>query len=97
MNSDIIMYDELNIYNINSIFNFITKNYIQIFLLILVFIIIYIVDHISNINAVIFGLPSPIPNASQQQMQAKNQQPQKQKTQKLQKQEKLFKNKNIKK
>ena len=96
------MYDELNIYNINSIFNFITKNYIQIFLLILVFIIIYIVDHISNINAVIFGLPSPIPNASQQQqqMQTKNQQPQKQKTQKLQKiqkQEKLFKNKNIKK
>jgi hypothetical protein len=30
-------------------------------LLILVFIIIYVVDYISNINAVIFAIPSPIP------------------------------------
>jgi hypothetical protein len=57
-------YDDFNIYDINSILGFIKENVIQILLLLLVPIIIYIVDHISNINAVLFGLPSPIPAAS---------------------------------
>ena len=62
-----IEYSDFNINDIHSIMNFIKKNYIQLFLLLLVPIIIYIVDHISNINAVLFGLPSPIPGAPQQQ------------------------------
>jgi hypothetical protein len=40
--------------------NYIKDNYVQFLLLLLVFIIIYIVDHISNINAMIFTMPSPI-------------------------------------
>jgi len=54
-------YQELSIWNINSIIEYIKENYIQIFLFILVFVIIYIVDYISNINAIIFSMPSPIP------------------------------------
>jgi hypothetical protein len=84
-------YDELNLYDINSIFNFITKNYVQVFLLFLVVAIIYVVDRISNFNAMIFAIHSPIPGI---QPQIKNEQPQKQK--KLQ--DKFNKkNKNIKK
>jgi hypothetical protein len=71
MNTD-IEYDDLNIYDINSILGFIKEKYIQIFLLLLVPIIIYIVDHISNINAVIFGLPSPVITASQPPPPEKN-------------------------
>jgi hypothetical protein len=54
-------YQELSIWNLNSIFEFVKENFIQILLLILVFIIIYIVDYISNVNALIFAMPSPIP------------------------------------
>jgi len=59
-------YDDFNIYDINSIISFIKENAIQILLLLLVPVIIYIVDHISNINAILFGLPSPVPTSSQQ-------------------------------
>jgi hypothetical protein len=59
-----IEYGDFNIYDINSILGFIKENFIQLLLLLLVPIIIYIVDHISNINAIIFGLPSPVPNVS---------------------------------
>ena len=48
----------------NSITNYIPLYYIQLFLFILVPIIIYIVDHISNINAILFSMPSPIPGAA---------------------------------
>jgi hypothetical protein len=65
MNTD-LEYDDFNIYDINSMFTFIKENAIQILLLLLVPVIIYIVDHISNINAIIFGLPSPVPTSSQQ-------------------------------
>ena len=47
--------------NIIIFFNYIKENFIQICLLILVLIIIYVVDHITNINMSIFGLPSAIP------------------------------------
>lgn len=40
--------------------NYIKDNYVQFLLLLLVFTIIYIVDHISNINAMIITMPSPI-------------------------------------
>ena len=70
-----VEYDELNLNDINSILNFITENYIQIFLLILVFVIIYIVDCISNFNTAIFSIHSPIPVM---QTQVKNEQIQKQ-------------------
>jgi hypothetical protein len=35
-------------------------NFIKFLLLLLVPVIIYIVDHISNINAIIFSFPSPV-------------------------------------
>ena len=74
MNTD-LEYDDFNITNINSIINFIKENTIQIFLLLLVPVIIYIVDHISNINAMIFGLQSPVPGlaSSSQNEPPKNQ------------------------
>jgi hypothetical protein len=64
-------YEDFSIYNFSSIMNFIKNNYIQIFMLFLVFIIIYIVDHISNINAMIFSMPSPIPGMASQNPQTK--------------------------
>ena len=48
-------------WDINSITNFFKNNIVQILLLISVFVIIYIVDYINNINAAIFGLQSVIP------------------------------------
>ena len=59
-----IEYEDFSFQNINSIINYIKNNWLQLLLLILVFIIIYVVDHISNINAVIFAIPSPIPGFS---------------------------------
>lgn len=53
--------DELSIWNMNSIFTYIKDHIIQILMLISVFIIIYVVDHISNINTTIFSMPSAIP------------------------------------
>ena len=66
MNTDLV-YNDFNIYDINSIFSFIKENAIQILLLLLVPVIIYIVDHISNINAIIFGLQAPVPSVTQTQ------------------------------
>ena len=63
--------NELSIWNINSIINYIKDYYIQLLLLLLVPIIIYIVDYVSNINAILFGIPSAIPGLSGQQ-QKKN-------------------------
>ena len=48
-------------WDINSVFDFIKNNIIQILLFILVFVIIYFVDYIQNINAMIYAMPSPIP------------------------------------
>ena len=53
--------DELSIWNMNSIITYIKDHLIQILMLISVFIIIYVVDHISNINSAIFSMPSAIP------------------------------------
>jgi hypothetical protein len=40
-----------------SVFNYIIENYHKFILLILVFLIIYFVDYISNINAIIYSSP----------------------------------------
>jgi hypothetical protein len=63
-----IIKDEWDFY---SILNFMKENFVQILLLILVFVIIYLVDHISNINSAIFGLPSTIPGITSSQPQKK--------------------------
>lgn len=44
-----------------SVIQYVKENVIGLLLLILTFCIIYFVDHISRINAMIFAMPSPIP------------------------------------
>jgi len=51
-------------WKMNSIINFITENFIQLILLMLVFVIIWLVDYIANINIKIYNMPSPIPGLS---------------------------------
>lgn len=53
--------NESSIWDINTILDFIKNNYIQILMFLSVFVIIYVVDYISNINAILFGLPSAVP------------------------------------
>jgi len=48
-------------WNIYTIIKYIKIHYIQFMLLFFVFIIIYVVDYVSNINAMIFTMPSAIP------------------------------------
>ena len=57
--------DEIQEYtfdNFESIIKYIQNHSIQILMLLTVFIIIFVIDHISNINAILFGIPSAIPN-----------------------------------
>ena len=54
--------DEISNWNIYTILNYIKIHYLQFMLLAFVVAIIYMVDHISNINATIFGLPSSMPD-----------------------------------
>jgi hypothetical protein len=60
-------------WDINTIIDFIKNNYIQILMFLSVFVIIYVVDYISNINAVLFGIPSAVPgqNTTNQPKKAK--------------------------
>ena len=51
-------------WDMRSIFEHISENIIGFALLILAFIIIYVVDHINRLNAVVFASPSPIPMAN---------------------------------
>jgi len=67
-------YDELaNInlsnysFNIQDILNFIINNYKQLLLLLLVFVIIYVVDHITYYNGLFYGLTNTIPGVQQSQ------------------------------
>ena len=56
MNKDFSMDEDFSIWDILN-----TKdNFIKFLLLLSVPVIIYIVDHISNINAIIFSFPSPV-------------------------------------
>ena len=62
--------DELSIWNIYSIINYVKDNFVQFILLISVFIIIYYVDYINNFNTALtnlqVGLSSNIPQLSNQ-------------------------------
>jgi hypothetical protein len=60
--------DELSFWNIKSIVNFTKENFIQILMLLAVFAIVYVVDYISNINSMVFSMPSAIPGLHQRQL-----------------------------
>jgi hypothetical protein len=68
-------YQEISIWNLNSIINYLKDNLIQILLLILVFVIIYTVDYISNINAMISSIPQAVPILKQKKINPKRQKP----------------------
>lgn len=53
--------DNFSFWNFNSVVNFYKDKFVPILLFLLVFVIIYVVDKISNINAMIFAMPSYIP------------------------------------
>jgi hypothetical protein len=55
---DSISSSTFSIWNIESIFQFAKDNILQLLLIILVFAIIYAVDHITNINAILYAMPS---------------------------------------
>jgi hypothetical protein len=61
MDATEVEYENLSNWDFNSIMDYMKTHIIQIFMLLLVPVIIYIVDYISNINAMMFGLPSAIP------------------------------------
>jgi len=61
-------YQEISIWNLNSIINYLKDNFIQILLLILVFVIIYTVDYISNINTMIFSNTQALPILKQKKI-----------------------------
>jgi hypothetical protein len=61
--------NEDNSFNIESIIRFSIDNYKQILLLLLVFVIIYVVDHITYYNALFYGLATSVPGLPQQQKQ----------------------------
>ena len=54
--------NNFNVY-LHSLFTYIVDNYKQIILLLLVFVIIFIVEYITNINAIIYGV-TQIPGIS---------------------------------
>ena len=66
-----MIYDEhdLSIYDFNSIINYIKNNFIQILLLLFVFLIIYTLDKISNINTMLMTQISMIPSITKQSQQ----------------------------
>ena len=57
--------DEFPPWNPETVFQFVKENIVQLLLLLLVFIIIYAVDHITNINAMLYA--APMSNAILQQ------------------------------
>jgi hypothetical protein len=44
-----------------SLTEYVKDNFIGLLLMLLAFVIIYFVDHIARINAMIYAMPSPIP------------------------------------
>lgn len=64
-------YDNLSIFNFNNIINYIYDNYIQIILLICIFLIIYVVDRINQYNNNLFSMPQ-IPGLNTVQQQPNN-------------------------
>ena len=62
---------ELSIYDFNSIINYIKNNFIQILLLIFVFLIIYTIDQISNINTMLMAPITMMPIITKKNQQIK--------------------------
>jgi hypothetical protein len=50
-------HNEFSNWDIGTIFQFVKDNGLQILLIILVFAIIYVVDHITNINTILYAAP----------------------------------------
>ena len=50
----------VDFYDIKSVITYIIHHYEKFLLLIFVVIIVYIVDHINNINAIIYGITEPV-------------------------------------
>lgn len=59
-------------FNLIDIFLYIKNNFIQLLLLLCVFFIIFIIDKITQFNAILYGLPNPIPGISNQHNQLNN-------------------------
>jgi hypothetical protein len=57
MNSE----NEEELFSLKSLIEYVNENFYGLILLILAFFIIYFVDYISHINALMFAMPSPIP------------------------------------
>jgi hypothetical protein len=55
--------------NVEPIVHFVIYNYKQILLLLLVFVIIYVVDHITYYNTLFYGLITNVPGTTQPQNQ----------------------------
>ena len=68
-----MIYDEheLSIYDFNSIINYIKNNFIQILLLLFVFLIIYTIDQISNINTMLMAPITMMPIITKKTQQIK--------------------------
>jgi hypothetical protein len=49
--------DEVSNWTPEMVFQFVKENIVQLLLLLLVFVIIYVVDHITNINAMLYAAP----------------------------------------
>lgn len=49
--------EEVSNWNPETVFQFVKENILQFLLLLLVFVIIYVVDHITNLNAILYGAP----------------------------------------
>jgi hypothetical protein len=67
INDNLDYIEDFDIWDIKTIFNYIISRPIQFVLLLLVFIIIYFVDYISQINSVIYGVTQSMSMPSQQQ------------------------------
>jgi hypothetical protein len=67
INANLDYIEDFDIWDIKTIFNYIISRPIQFVLLLLVFIIIYFVDYISQINSAIYGVTQSIPIPGQQQ------------------------------
>ena len=56
-----------SIWDIGSLFQFVKDNGLQMLLIILVFAIIYAVDHITNLNTILYAMPALNTNSPQKQ------------------------------
>jgi hypothetical protein len=52
---------DIDFFDVNSIIQYILSNYTQFLLLLFVFVIIYVVDYISNVNNILFSATQMMP------------------------------------